>query len=539
VSYNSKVHVAVHVAFIAVLCLTAWVVVSDRFYALAGEGRLFGLGEHPLWHAHDAARFAAQPGMPDRMLAFHLGQAAVFEFHKRDDQRTFCDPRLEVVSRELLEEYHAIEAAIERDQLGWEEWLSRHELLMILVDLSESNHHAMSATLLSSNHWRCVYSDPIAAIFLHVDALSAADVSPVNFARRLFVSEDLLSPAAAQDRASNSTADEPDPRLYEARALYGLGVNLVNRRAFDLQLARSILSLAAKRASAARCPSQRPHECDRLRGQIYRTLSPLTGSTPHADDMANFSWDISSMLDLARSRYFLERARKQRPDDLITLFQLFEVAELQMDHRTRSELKQNLLQYRPRTPVQRKWLDALGKKLSSEKAVTDHDRSPDQVNLLDLDDVRRAMFQHLANGRPDLALALLQACGSVKGPLPWDLAEKFASLSMFLGSPGTGLEPDQIEGEVDTLTLKSRRGTVQLIMGRPDLCIEAYQAALRLDPSNIEANLGLARAYLELGDAMKTIEFCENALGSEVINSVMRNNLEWISDLAHHFTSER
>ena len=42
-----------------VLCVCLWAVCSGEFYALAGDGRLVGLNEQPLWHGHAAAGFAS------------------------------------------------------------------------------------------------------------------------------------------------------------------------------------------------------------------------------------------------------------------------------------------------------------------------------------------------------------------------------------------------------------------------------------------------------------------------------------------------
>ncbi len=44
---------------IAVLLL---VVGSGQFYRMAGEGRVIGLGEEPLWFPHEAAKFAGRTG---------------------------------------------------------------------------------------------------------------------------------------------------------------------------------------------------------------------------------------------------------------------------------------------------------------------------------------------------------------------------------------------------------------------------------------------------------------------------------------------
>jgi len=64
--------------------------------------RRFGFGESERWYAHGAARFLCRPGMPRRVFAWHLGQAAVYIYHAGPEGKVFADPRLEVNTRATL-----------------------------------------------------------------------------------------------------------------------------------------------------------------------------------------------------------------------------------------------------------------------------------------------------------------------------------------------------------------------------------------------------------------------------------------------------
>jgi tetratricopeptide (TPR) repeat protein len=496
---------------------------SGRLYALAGEGRLFGLGEHPLWHGHDAARFATRPEMPHRMLAFHLGQAAVFEFHKRDDQYTFCDPRLEVVTRELLEEYHSIELAIEADATAWEKQLDRHDLRMMMVDVSDFAD--MSATLLSSNQWVCVHFDSVAAIFLNREVSEAARVPGINFGQRLFA--DRTSAHAANP---DTRTGDADTLLHEAKALHGIGLALMKRKLFDIQMTRSILLLAANRARQAADTGRESFELDRLRGQIYLALAPLTGRELRPDDLADFAWDSSTMLDLARGRYFLERSRSQNPHDLSTLVQLFELAHVQNDVQTQRLLRDQLLRVRPRTATQRQVLSKVAEKARSIPETADNP-DPELVNNSDWTKVHDAVRQYLSEKRPDRALSLLLRVQRAAGHLPSELDEQRSSLSMLLGSPDvSGATSGDLDASARAIHV-ARQGTIWLITGRTDQSISSYEAALELDPANIEANFGLSRAYLETGDRKSAHTTCQNALKLPELSSWARHNLEWICEM--------
>ena len=80
-STGSRAGLVVTIALCGLVGLLLWSIVSNRFFRLTGERRHFGAFASPLAYAHEAARFAGQPGLPDRAVAFGLRQAGVYMFH--------------------------------------------------------------------------------------------------------------------------------------------------------------------------------------------------------------------------------------------------------------------------------------------------------------------------------------------------------------------------------------------------------------------------------------------------------------------------
>src|SRR5262249_26154024 len=153
-------------------------------------------------------------------------------------------------------------------------------------------------------------------------------------------------------------------------------------------------------------------------------------------------------------------------------------------------------------------------------------------SMPDLDALRHATSEQLMARRLQHARSLLLSYRQQSGRLPWDLAEQLSALSMVLGSPGIGLEQGAIEGNLDETRLLVHRGTAQIVMGRLRSSIEIYEAAVRLDSQNATAHFGLARAYLELGDAARSRLYCQRALElAESDDYEMRHNLQWIAFL--------
>ena len=157
---------------------------SGLFYKMTGEGRVISLGEDPLFFPHEAARFAGQPGMPDRFLSFHNGHASLFEYYHGPDRKVYTDPRLEVAGADLFKRYIDLENLLKKDLPGWEAQLNEMGRPVILVD--HEHNWEIGATLFRSAHWRCVWFDAIAAVFVHDSNASIVRANAVDFAARHF-----------------------------------------------------------------------------------------------------------------------------------------------------------------------------------------------------------------------------------------------------------------------------------------------------------------------------------------------------------------
>jgi hypothetical protein len=164
-------------------------VVNDSFYDFAAEGRNFGLGERRNWFAHDACRFLGRPGMPMRAFMGDFIQVAVHIFHNGPQHKVFIDGRLEVNSKETLEQYFEILKSMARRRSDWISLIQPPEgnpedsiLPAVLLD-SRRNREAIEG-LLGLADWRCVYCDEAASVFLSAPVadslrLPPADISPL------------------------------------------------------------------------------------------------------------------------------------------------------------------------------------------------------------------------------------------------------------------------------------------------------------------------------------------------------------------------
>ena len=170
-------------AFGAVGLVLLWVG-SGVFYKMTGEGRVIGLGEEPVFFAHAAARFAGEPGMPGRFLSFHNGHASLFEYYHGPERKVYTDPRLEVAGADLFKNYVDLGALIRKDLPGWEVQLNDMGRPVIMVD--HEHNWDIGATLFRSAHWRCVWFDPIVAVFVHDSSASVVNAHAVDFAARHF-----------------------------------------------------------------------------------------------------------------------------------------------------------------------------------------------------------------------------------------------------------------------------------------------------------------------------------------------------------------
>ncbi len=137
---------------------------TGALYAWEGEGRTVGLGEERHWFPHAAVSMAGRPGMPDRSVCFHNGHAALYEYKYAPDRKTYADARLEVIGPELFKAYTDLQGKIAHNSDGWEDELERMGRPLVLTDNVQALMSDVTATMLSSPRYRCVWFDPVAAL---------------------------------------------------------------------------------------------------------------------------------------------------------------------------------------------------------------------------------------------------------------------------------------------------------------------------------------------------------------------------------------
>ncbi len=153
--------------------------VTGVFYNWTGEGRELGLGERSNWYAHAAQRFLTQPQMPQRAFVSHFGEANLTLFHSVGRVRVFIDPRLEVASRALFENYLTVlRSMADGDARTWEPLLVRdRQWPSILLDRERSSPQIEG--LSRTPGWRAVYADELAVVFLRDEVAQAMHLPPV------------------------------------------------------------------------------------------------------------------------------------------------------------------------------------------------------------------------------------------------------------------------------------------------------------------------------------------------------------------------
>jgi hypothetical protein len=154
--------------------------VSGGLYAWGNEGRSVGLGERKQWYDHDACAFLARPDLPERIVAYNLGQTAVCIAHAAPAHKQFMDPRLELNTQETFERYLDGFRKLWHGQPGWEvplgiDYAQPEETPALLI---ERGILARAAEVLARDpRWRCVYTDPLAVVFVTTDFAEAHNLA--------------------------------------------------------------------------------------------------------------------------------------------------------------------------------------------------------------------------------------------------------------------------------------------------------------------------------------------------------------------------
>lgn len=148
------------------LILGCVLVVTGVWNEIGEKNKPFALGEAPDWAMHEAAKFAAQPGMPRFAFVSHNGQAAVYTYHNYPDGLVYMDPRLEVMTRQTFENFETIQSQIAARDDRWRVAIRppSGEDPVILLDSRYSR--PIINGLLGTPGWRLVFADAAGAVFV-------------------------------------------------------------------------------------------------------------------------------------------------------------------------------------------------------------------------------------------------------------------------------------------------------------------------------------------------------------------------------------
>jgi tetratricopeptide (TPR) repeat protein len=471
----------------AILLVILWVG-TGWFYSQAGEGRTIGLGEEPLWFPHEAARFAGKPGMPDRFLSFHNAHASLFEYYHGPGRKVYTDPRLEVAGADLFKHYIELEKRLASGEPGWEAELDALARPVILVD--HQRNSAIGATLLQSAHWRCVWFDAIAGVFVHDSFREVVRSDAIDFAARHFRPTAATEPAGAVElKASagalrNYVAEISPTRPDLARPLVWLGIGY----------ARRILR-------------ENPGSIEGLKalGQIELLRNPPVQAGPR------FRASFDPVLDLSqvRATYALRRGLEVAPYDPLMLLLL----RIAYDSRDMSEAALDVINtmaaIRPSNEYQRD---------QRSKAITNRPDYQRRIgpalpttwrNLSELDQIVTAQ---LAAGRAASAAELLERATPPQRA-SWQIVDLMATLRLHLGEPAQARRLwEQASSVKDPGLRDSRIAATYLVQGDFEAARHSYQQALEASPDLFEAHYSLAVLEQDDGHSQAAYDAARRAM---------------------------
>ncbi len=502
----------------AVLAAAMALVGSGAYYELTGEGRTVGMGEQPLWYPHAAAKFAGGPGMPARMLGFHLGYPALYEFYHGPSHKVFADPRLEVIGPDLYKRYLDAQERIGGAEPGWAEWLNDQGRPVIVAD--NASQSAIGATLMGErgSRWRCVWFDPVASVFLHEGDLSTAGATPVDFLARHFRPREADDPGGVPALSASATN------------LWALASNLQSRGRHDL--ARALVPLGLDHARRVRDAEPRSAVGWKLLGQLE--LARVPAAPGRVVPRAGMPFDPIADLGPMRGTYALVESLGREPTGPTAQFLLAE------SYRSRGLDDAALPLYErldDRTPVNtaQRWTQARARERIAEiRARIGPDLTP--PTRPNADALERAVVALLKRGRANSAADLLE----VEIPASarsWAAADRLATLRLHLGDPAEARRAwIEAPAPADAAVRAARVALTHLVEGNFDAARKGYREALAADPALFEALYGLAVLEHDAGRAVEALAAAGKAV-APAPGAAAREAAHALAEAAKPYTS--
>jgi tetratricopeptide (TPR) repeat protein len=446
--------VASRAVLLALVGLMVFMIVSGRFFASTGEQRQFGTQALPLAYAHEAARFAGRPGLPDHALVFSLTQAGVYLFHNGPDRKPFIDGRLEVPSRETFETYVRLNHLLRQGRPGWSDALRQMGDPLILLD-HEGNYGA-EATLLLDPQWRCVYYDAVASVFLSARRPDATTPFPsVNFMARHFQGQTPLSARSGKRSASEITALDRLALLLASRSSNRPEI------VWPLTLSLRLLVCDQLRTELAVRPTNARSWC--LLGDSWWELA--ADLMPVRAGPGDY-WDATQGLLPAQAAYCYRQARELDSSEVGFRWELSQKFQSQRMNDARRSLT----------------------------ASTPQGRTADRGT--------NAVLPLLEQGHIQEAIARLPTEGGSQGTdIAWIASDRAASVLLYLGLPREARQVwEHCPRPPSSALLLVRIAAAELAELNYSSARRDFRAALEIDPHLGEAWVGLALLHTQCGE---------------------------------------
>jgi tetratricopeptide (TPR) repeat protein len=469
------------------LALVFLCVGSGTFYWLTGEGRTIGWGEEPLWFPHEAVKFAGAPGMPSRFLSYHNAHASVFEYYHSPERENgpgrtvFTDPRLEVAGAELFDHYQTLGHNIQENKAGWEDELNRLGRPTILVD--HQDNAGIGASLLASRHWKCVWFDPIVAVFVHDSYRDIVKTKTVDLGSRHFQPDSATEPHGLR------------ALLSEAKGLR----NYVNFSIRTGDVVRPLFLLALSRAR--KIVASDPDSADgwKTLGQLEDFRDPMRQPSPR------FQMPFDPVFDLSpvRATYAFRRALEQTPRDFMTVLGLLQAYEARAMYEAELPMLERLVTLSTTNALQRMHVGSAAAAAVRIRQRLGEPPPPSWKNLGELDQL---VANQLSRGRAATAAAILeQAYPAEKAP--WAILDQMATLHLHLGEPEKARDLWRRASAVPNSAIRDARiAATFLAEEQLETARVAYEQALAAQPGLFEARYGLAVLEQDAGRATAAYE---------------------------------
>ncbi|WP_435007131.1 tetratricopeptide repeat protein [Tundrisphaera lichenicola] len=488
-------------------------VASGRFYQWTGEGRTIGLGEEPLWFPREAVKFAGKPGMPDRLVGFHNGHPALYEYYWAPEKKVYTDARLELMGSDLYQQYMDLQSRIGTNKPGWSEELDRMGRPAVMVDNLDPGNAGLAATLFNSPRYRCVWFDPIVCLFVHDSNRQIVEEYEVDFGARHFV------------READSFQDGPATLAATARSLRFIAAQLKARPGGDGR-SRPMMLLGLDYARKLRETDRRDLDGWKQAGLLEYLRDPLM--VEQAIPRFRLPFDPAFDLTLARSSYQLSKALALDPSEgtcLYYLANLFEMrgmdeASLPLFERFAEQPNKNLGQQ-------------MEKARAAEKASQLRTRlgSPPSTKWANLSELEGLVGGLLNQGRAATAAEVIANAFRPEAR-PWEWADRLAVLRIHLGQPDLARDAWIKAPDAPTAIRAARVAATYLIEGDYASAGKSYREALTADPSSFEAHYGLAVLEQDDGhaeEALAEAKLAEKSAGNDVSRGAARQIINLVS----------